>query len=271
MWCGLSFSLSPSSTSCPSSPLSSPSRPWNLYAWPRVAPPTPPRPWASCRSSAGWCYILLTVLLECERSTTLFGDSWSGGGLWRGHENGVNISRDSDFSYSFTFLRQESMEDNCAYVERAVPLYVGPRNLGQSASSQQPHNITCLTVATRTGQELIFHFLLLSPFSFHFSPLQTCPKWNNVWGFILCPCRPENHSNNRYPHTRLTFYLVHSRGIRPGVLCTFSPAHRPLQLACSVFCLVWCYHSPKHNILMSENPRLQIIGCSWSWRTTYQP
>lgn len=170
LWCDVaSLSLSPSSTSCPSSPLSSPSRPWNLYAWPRVAPSTPPHPWASCRSSAGWCYILLTVLLECERSTTLFGDSWSGGGLWRGHENGVNISRDSDFSYSFTFLRQESMEDNCAYVERAVPLYVGPLNLGQSASSQQPHNITCLTVATGTGQELIFvsycflHFLSTSP------------------------------------------------------------------------------------------------------------
>ena len=66
-----------------------------FYVWLHV---TTPHSLSLCLSpfSAGWCYVT-TILPEYGCSVAPSGDSWSGRGLRKDHENGVNVSWDGDF------------------------------------------------------------------------------------------------------------------------------------------------------------------------------
>lgn len=91
-------------------------------------------------------------------------------------------------------------------------------------------------MAAQKRQELISSCLSLYLFSFHPYLLQTCPKWNNTLGFNLCLCRPENPSHLSLSHTPPN--LVHSRGLRRGIVSTFSldRKHCPLPVQPLVRC-----------------------------------
>lgn len=75
-----------------------------FYVWLHV---TTPHSLSLCLSpfSAGWCYVT-TILPEYGCSVAPSGDSWSGRGLRKDHENGVNVSWDGDFWYSSAFVRR---------------------------------------------------------------------------------------------------------------------------------------------------------------------
>lgn len=139
---------------------SPPFQPWNLFVW----PPLPTlHHCSSCLSSAAWCHILLTMLLDCEHSITLVtaGQVGSCEG---------SIFRFSDFDITLNFLGRKVWRIIVSMWEQVFlctwGLYI------QDSWSFLNNRVKSLdSCGYREGAELIIYVLLPSPFSSHLSLL----------------------------------------------------------------------------------------------------
>ena len=136
----------------------------------------------------------------------------------------------------------EGAEGNCPDVERDMPLPVRALSPGQSVSSKQPCDSARLLLwphrRGRNSFPLACHFIyFLSTLTSAKRVLSEIIYWalTLVFAGLKIPVISHTHTHTPTPN------LVHSRGLRRGIVCAFSLDHKPLPLAWSVFCLVWVF------------------------------